>query len=270
MESELDQLLQQINTLKKRIAAGEADLFDELEALINRKAQLESGEDEEPEEDPLLARLTVKTRPYRMTPAAIEARRKNAQKSTGPKTEEGKQAAARNSWKHGLHSRRRVLSFGKPCRTSCPYYPCKLVNDGETEPGKDCLDKEYLAESMHAIATALETGEMHDLKNIVTLQLGQSLSVIDELQASILQYGVFMKNEKLSKEGDVIGYELKPNPSLLPLSNLLKAVGVTLPEFMVTPKEINRDKSDREAMDTVADIFRNAGEALHAAKKEKK
>ncbi len=261
----LELVEEKIKDLKIRIDSGESGLADDLNVLLRLQVQLENAA----EEDPIFDRLTVKTRKYTLSEKALEARRQNAQNSTGPKTEEGKQASARNSWKHGLHSQRRILAYGKPCKTTCPKYPCKLVTDGETEPGKDCLDKEYLAESMHAIATALESGDLTDLKNIVTLQLGQSLSVIDELQASILQYGVYMKSEKIGKDGKVIGYEIKPNPSLLPLSNLLKAAGVTLPDFMITPREINRDKSDREAMETVADIFRNAGNALKSARSKK-
>jgi hypothetical protein len=264
--TDLISVAEQIDELKHRINAGESGLANRLDVLLRLRSKLET--DPEPDEDPLLARLSVKTRKYTMTPAALEARRNNAQKSTGPTTAEGKDTSSRNAWKHGLHSRNRVLGFGKPCRKTCPHYPCRLVNDGDTAPGKDCLDKEYLAETMHAISKALETGDLADLKSVVTLQLGQSLQVIDELQASILQYGVYMKSEKINKDGEVIGYELKPNPSLLPLSNLLKAAGVTLPEFMATPKEINRDKSDREAVETVADIFRVAGEALKAAEKK--
>jgi hypothetical protein len=39
------------------------------------------------------------------TPRQIAANRRNAQKSTGPKTEQGKQASSRNSLKHGLLAR---------------------------------------------------------------------------------------------------------------------------------------------------------------------
>jgi hypothetical protein len=35
----------------------------------------------------------------------LEANRKNAEKSTGPKTPEGKQAVATNAVKHGLFAR---------------------------------------------------------------------------------------------------------------------------------------------------------------------
>ena len=270
-QTALEMLPEQIAALKQRIDAGEKGLADQLEKLLKLQSSLEAELDQaaEADEDPLLERLTVKTNKYTMTPAALEARRQNAQKSTGPKTDEGKEISSRNAWKHGLHSRNRVLGFGKPCRTTCPHYPCSLVNDGETSPGKDCLDKEYLAETMHAISKALETGDLHDLKGVVTLQLGQSLQVIDELQASILQYGVYMKSEKLDKTGQVIGYELKPNPSLLPLSNLLKAAGVTLPEFMATPAAIERKKSSDEAAAGFADLFRTAGEGLANAREKK-
>ena len=44
------------------------------------------------------------------TDKQIEANRKNAKKSTGPRTEEGKAKAAQNARKHGLTSRRMVLA----------------------------------------------------------------------------------------------------------------------------------------------------------------
>ena len=44
------------------------------------------------------------------TKAQIKANRQNAQKSTGPKTPEGKEAASQNSTKHGLLSHRNIIS----------------------------------------------------------------------------------------------------------------------------------------------------------------
>lgn len=44
----------------------------------------------------------------------IEANRKNTEKSTGPKTPEGKQAVARNAVKHGLFARQLILNDEDP------------------------------------------------------------------------------------------------------------------------------------------------------------
>jgi hypothetical protein len=44
------------------------------------------------------------------TPAQIIANRRNAQKSTGPRTPKGKALACRNSLKHGLSARQAVIS----------------------------------------------------------------------------------------------------------------------------------------------------------------
>lgn len=270
-QTALEMAQRQIAELKLRIDEGEAGLADELERCLRLQAlfglELDPDEDDGGE-DPLLKRLRVK-RSYNMSPAAQLAREQNAQKSTGPKTEEGKAASSRNAWKHGQHARKRMLGFGKPCKSNCPSYPCALVEDGAVEPGQDCQDKEYFATTLNAIQKALADGDLTDLKNIASLQLGGTLQVIEELQASILEYGVYMKSEKLGKGGDVLGYELKPNPSLLPLSNLLKAAGLTLPDFMITPAALERKRSNDDAVDSVADLFRTAAEGLANDRKKK-
>lgn len=243
---------------------------EQIRDLEEKLEKLKSGEEIEEVEDPIFERLTVKTRrPYTLSEAALEARRQNAQKSTGPVTPEGKEACSMNAWKHGQHSRKRILALGKPCKSTCPQYPCSLVDDGATHPGQQCLDKEYMLSSINALSKAMTSGDLTDLKDIITLQLGGTIQVIDELQASILQYGVYMKSEKLGKDGKIIGYELKPNPSLLALANLLKAAGVTMPDFMITPAAVERKKESEKAAETLADIFRNAGSALAEAQKKK-
>lgn len=243
--------------LRLRIDAGEPGLLAEYEELLK-------GDPTAP--DPVLERLRVK-RPYTLTDAAIAQRRSAAEKSTGPTTPEGKNICSMNAWKHGQHSRKRILSLGKPCKSTCRHYPCSLVDDGATQPGQQCLDKEYMLHTINAISRALNSGDLTDLKQVITLQLGGTLQVIEELQASIIEYGVYMKSEKIGKEGNIIGYELKPNPSLLPLSNLLKAAGVTLPDFMITPAALERKKDDDTTRKTIADFFQGAGNALAQAKK---
>lgn len=215
-----------------------------------------------------MERLRVKRR-YTMTEAAMAQRRKAYQNSTGPNTPEGKAISSRNNWKTGQYSRSRILSLGKPCKSTCLHYPCNLVDDGATQPGQQCLDKEYMLSSINAISRALQDGDLTDLKDIVTLQLGGTLQVIDELQASILEYGVYMKSEKIDKEGNVIGHEIKPNPSLLPLSKLLQSAGITMPEFMITPAALEKKKSIDEGVETLADIFRGTAAQLALAREKK-
>ena len=72
--------------------------------------------------------------------AQIEANRRNARKSTGPKTETGKAAASRNALRHGLASPQLILFDEKPedferlwedLRTA--YGPADAVEDGLVE-----------------------------------------------------------------------------------------------------------------------------------------
>lgn len=263
------------SNIARELAAGKtAGIARDIRELRQLEREMFPGvnntpEDIDPDNDPVLERLRVKKRPYTLTPAALEQRRQAAKLSTGPITEAGKAASKQNAWKHGLHARTRILNLGKPCRSTCQQYPCSLVDDGATQPGGQCLDKEYMLACVEAVSRAVTSGDLSDLKDVAALQMGQSIQVIDELQASILEYGVYMKDEKLDKDGKVIGYALKPNPSLLPLSNLLKAVGLTLPDFMITPAALERKKSDDAAAATISDIFKSAANALAQAKQGK-
>lgn len=261
----------QIAELFRKIENGDTGKVDDLNKLLKLERSLvgEQEPETEPEEDPVLERLKVKKRKYTLSPAAIAARQQNAQLSTGPRTEAGKAACSRNSWRHGLYSESRILGLGKPCKSTCPKFPCSLVEEGAVAPGGDCSDKEHLVKACQAIEKALKDGSLDDLKDITTLHMAETLQVIGDLQGAILEFGPYMKSEKMDKDGKVIGYELKPNPALLPLSNLIKAFGLTMPEFMITPAAVERKKTGEQAVETLADIFRNAGAALQHAKEKK-
>jgi len=58
-------------------------------------------------------------RSYTLTERALEARKKNAGKSTGPKTEKGKKASSTNDWKHGQFAQSYILHKVKPCKSTC-------------------------------------------------------------------------------------------------------------------------------------------------------
>lgn len=262
----------QITELFKKVEGGDTGKVEDLNKLMKLERTLVGEQEPEggaPEEDPVLERLKVKKRKYTLSDIALAARRNNAQLSTGPKTEAGKAASARNNWRHGMYAESRILGLGKPCKSTCPKFPCSLVDEGAVEPGGDCSDKEHLVKACKAIERALKDGSLDDLKDITTLHMAETLQVIGDLQGAILEFGPYMKSEKMDKDGKVIGYELKPNPALLPLSNLIKAFGLTMPEFMITPAAVERKKSDDKAVETIADIFRVAGAALALAKEKK-
>ena len=76
----------------------------------------------------------------------IEANRRNAQKSTGPRTVEGKAKAAGNAIKHGLLSRRIVLD----CEDAEEFEAFRAAMVGDLRPAGAVED--LLAD--HAVASA--------------------------------------------------------------------------------------------------------------------
>jgi hypothetical protein len=156
--------------------------------------------------------------------------------------------------------------MGKPCRSTCPDYPCSLVEEGKCRPGADCLDKEHLLEACLAIERALKNQDYGDFHSLMVMELGETLQVVRELRGAILEHGTVVETARVDKNGVVIGYDLKPHPALLALPNLMKNMGISFPDFMMTPAAIERKKDDDKAVATIADIFRSAGNALAQAK----
>ncbi len=209
-------------------------------------------------------------RKYTLTPAATAARRRNAQKSTGPTSAEGKKASARNSHKHGGYAHSRILGLGKPCKSTCGQYPCALVEEGRCAPGTDCLNKEHLLEACMAIERALIDQQPEDLNNLVVFELGETLQLIRELRTAVLEDGVIIKSDKFDKDGALIGFDIKEHPALSALPKLVKAFGLTMPDFNLTPAAIAKVNNDGEVAKTLGDIFRTAGGALTADRKQEK
>jgi hypothetical protein len=69
-------------------------------------------EDKSMAHDPASAFPVRAARKLRLTPRRIEANRRNARRSTGPRTAEGKARAARNAFKHGFFARLERWSAG--------------------------------------------------------------------------------------------------------------------------------------------------------------
>lgn len=236
--------------------AGIARDIRELKQLEKEMAidkGLELKEAEEPETG-IPSRLKIK-RKYTVTPAVIEARRKNAQLSTGPVTEAGKARCKRNAFKHGKYAASRIMGLGKPCKSTCSQYPCSLVEEGKCEPGSDCLDKEYLLDACMAIEQALLNREVTPLNELIVFELAESVQLIRSLRRDILDDGTTIKSEKFDADGKVIGFEIKVHPALLALPRLQKDFGISLGDFNLTPAAISRVKTGEEAAETLADIL---------------
>jgi len=46
----------------------------------------------------------------------------------------------RNAFRHGMYARSFIAKM-RPCKSTCARFPCELVEEGQTEPGEDCLSK---------------------------------------------------------------------------------------------------------------------------------
>lgn len=258
-----------VETLEKNIQTklnrGDTTVAKDLRELHDLKTLLEKEDPVEPirEGDPIRVK-----RSYTMTEAAREQRRLAAARSTGPTTEAGKNACSKNAWKHGKYAQSRIIGLGKPCKSTCPDYPCSLVEEGRCVPGGDCLDKEHLVEACLAIERALKNQDFDSFNDLMVMELGETLQVVREARAAILEHGAVVECARYDKDGKVIGYELKPHPMYLALPNLMKNLGISFTDFMMTPAAIERKKSDDKAAETLADIFRNAGSALKQAKEK--
>ncbi len=259
-----DELRKSIDkALKDGKTVGIAKSIRELRQL-EKETEVERCQQETAETDPeagIPDRLKVK-RKYNLTPAAIKARQENAQHSTGPTTEAGKRRSKRNAFKHGSYAATRILGFGKPCKSSCPQFPCDLVEDGRCAPGGDCLDKDHLVDACLAIERALVDQDQAGLNELVVFELAETLQIIRELRRAILEDGAVVKSERFDGDGKVLGYELKPHPALLALPKLMKDFGLSLTDFMVTPAAIDRKKESENAAQTLADIFGGVSKAM--------
>ncbi len=208
-------------------------------------------------------------RNYTLSPAALEARRRNAQKSTGPTSEEGKKRASRNAHKHGGYAQTRILGLGKPCLSTCPTHPCELVEDGRCAPGSDCLNKEHLIEACLAIERALINQETEDLNSLVVFEMAETLQLIRDLRTAVLEDGVIIKEDKFDKDGRSIGFAIKEHPALSALPKLVKAFGLTLPDFNLTPAAIAKVKTNEETVKTLSTVFASVNAAYQRAEEKK-
>ena len=226
----------------------------------------------------------------------LEANRRNAQLSTGPRTEEGKARSSRNNWKHGRTSATAKATFaqhgaqalaqifGKPCLTTCEFHPdnpkvqhpCTLVTTGMTSAGGNCLDKTVFIHALHAVHDAIEAGEMEGVNAMLAMEAGKVMQLLHQITQEISEKGLMVPVPMITKDGDVVYdrdgkmvvSDYKPNPMVAAYIKLLGDFGISLPEMLATPQARARAKVGEQAADTfqsmLARLYQQAGPVLPA------
>ncbi|MBD3609365.1 MAG: hypothetical protein HUJ30_02345 [Gammaproteobacteria bacterium] len=217
-------------------------------------------------------------RSYTMSDKALQARRDNAQLSTGPKTEEGKAASSRNNWKHGEYS---ILTksaewqalapiakaTGKPCQTTCEQYPCSLVDEGMTSAGQNCMDKTVFVMAFDAIMSTLHSGDDQHAHGMLAMTAASAMDVFMQMRDEIGERGVIMESDVFNKDGDVSGTKYFINPAIKEFTKLLHTMGINMPEMLATPQAAKKVKSDEEVADTLGELLGGMTERFGMRKK---
>lgn len=220
------------------------------------------------------------------SPAELAQRRAasklGAAAATGPRTLEGKARCTRNAWKTGEHSAIHKASFdngmrslmsatGKPCLSTCPKYPCELVDDGMTRPGGTCLDKAVYVQAFGAIIDAVQNGSMAGINGIMAAEVSAALQLLHDLRAQIAEQGMVVAVPAINADGQVIrradGTEVVAkmiaNPGFGMVMKTLETLGISLPELLATPQAQSRAKVETEKVDAmqtlVGGIYQRAG-----------
>lgn len=198
-------------------------------------------------------------RDYTLSPAALEQRR---QAALQPKP--GMQGV-RNAWKHGRYASS-FLTRLKPCTTTCHQYPCELVVDNATEPGKDCLDKVELLNIIHAVHDAIKNPKDNagGFQEIAAVNIANSIRILEMLQEDIMRDGTVLRSTKETKFGSEVEYKL--HPSLLALPKMIQDLNLTPDQFMITPKAQAKVDGEKEAAKTIGELLGAAGKQLAQAK----
>ena len=206
---------------------------------------------EDQEEYGIPEELRIKRRPYTLSEAALAQRRAASSSPAHAESMKGN----RNAWKTGEHAQGFIRQIFRPCKSTCPQYPCNLIEDGDTRPGSECLDKAEVVRNIAAVQRAIKNGDLDDFKDIVAVRLGSILDILAKLQEDIHRDGTMIKSQKWGKDGKLLGYEIKPHPSFLAIGDLYKVLNVSPSDMMITPKEIKKNNADEKTSETLATLM---------------
>jgi len=202
-------------------------------------------------------------RAYTMSPKAM-AQRQAAAAQSRPAS-----AGNRNAFRHGSYAAT-FLSRIKPCKSTCPQFPCSLVDEGATAPGQDCLDKAELLSTIRVIHDAIRDPKANagGFQEIASAHIANCINILEMLEQAIQQDGVLLKTTRPSQWGPIVDYKL--HPALAALPKLLNDLNLTPEQFMITPKAQASADSELEAAKTIGELLGSAGRQLAQAKEASK
>ena len=240
---------------------------EKIEAYIKKQSDPEISDKEldpsDPNEVGIPSNLRVKRR-YTMSPEALAQRQDAAHSPSKSSSMEGN----RNGWKHGKYVENFVNKI-KPCKSTCSQYPCSLVQEGDTKPGDDCLDKADIISFYRAVHKAIANKDLEDFNSLAALQISNAMKVVDMLIEDIIRDGTVVKREKHDAKDNLI-IEYVTHPSLLALPKLVADLGLNPAEFMITPRAITRDEEKEKDRETVTDGFTRIAKAMGKIKSPKR
>lgn len=167
----------------------------------------------------------------------MENLRQGADKKTGPRTPEGKQRSSLNAVTHGQFSN----SYLYP-RKPEKYPECDHCQDREEcllDSSGYCHRK---AEIFYKYFLAIKSGDPDKIRDLVAHNLAGAQQLLNHLLRDVHRLGTVIDSPILGRDSDGATIimeglvEYKANPSVSRLIDLLARLGMTLPEFGITPK----------------------------------
>jgi len=113
----------------------------------------------------------------------------------------------------------------------------------------------FVVQTYEAIMKAVKNKDYDGYNEIAAFNISQSIEVLRMCLEDIIRDGTMVKSEKFDTNGKVIGFEVKPHPSLLVVPKPLAELGMTPQEAMITPRQIARQGSEEEGAQTLADLI---------------
>lgn len=158
--------------------------------------------------------------------------------ASGPKTREGKERAKMNGYKHGLYT------TGNHLLAPANHGRC---NQSDTCPDSEACKEKQIQYCPHQLELLLrfihayESKDHQDLKEFAGLAQGKTMLVLLEMFRELAERGVLIE----SMIGDSI--EMKDNPVLRRLPEIMKVLGFSADQQKMTPEKEN--DGDSEAKD---------------------